>query len=408
MFENDLDFLLENFDKPDILMEGYVGKTKNLVEIEKTFEVMIKKYGSKDFFENARMKLNDCPEKKKIERLLEKEFGFASVDILIRPSALPNAMTLPMGYVLREGTGMPKAPTLHGQKWYDTSHTYMALLWMFTEDFNGQFTAGELTAMILHEVGHNFDITISHFLADILFWSFCISHGDILTPIFRQPIFKFVMEIQKFIDSIFPVRVILNTIEMYHKLYSIVAGPFSVFQTILGIAYRFVTEPISTPLNMLTGFGQEKFSDSFAVAYGYGPETISMMHKFDTIMMTTNKNAFIDTYTWIGRIAPTILLMLVDPHPECQTRAKLALEDLEKAANDRSIPPKMRAAIKRDYVAAKKTYDAFLQVEPDKQDAIALRLSRKFKEFAFNGKIDIRSYLYSASAMDTSNFRSSR
>ena len=402
MFD-DLDFLLETFEP---VAEGYVGKTKNILEIERLLGVMIKKYGTTNIIENSRMTLDACPEKKKIEELVKKEFGFGHVTIVIKPQAIINAFTIPSGFIMRDlAAGMPQEATKHGDRWYDEKHQYVFYMAFYTEDFNGTFTPGELTAMLLHEIGHNFDVSTAYWFADCMFWGLCIGTGLFFMPAFKQTIGILIYSIDHMLDYIFPVRVVRNIIEIGKRYLSIAMGPFKVIDYLMAVGGQFAHDPVGTASSMLTGFGMEKFSDSFAAAYGYGPETISLMDKLDKVYMTTKMGSAIDTYTWIGQLAPTFLLMFIDPHPENQTRAKMVLEDLQKASSDKNVPPQIRKMMYKDYQLAKKTYDAYLQVEPDKKDAVAVRLSRHFKDFAFGGKIDLRSYLFSASALQNGGWR---
>jgi hypothetical protein len=162
-----------------------------------------------------------------------------------------------------------------------------------------------------------------------------------------------------------------------------------------------IANPISAATDVVVGMGEEKFADPFVTAYGYGAEHISLMDKLDTYYITRDKNFIFDTWTWAGSIAPTILCLLIDPHPEAQTRARLALDDLNKLRQNPTLPKHMRASVERDYERCKEAYDLFVQVEPNKRDAIALRFSREFKENVLSGKLDLRQYLYTTSAVQT-------
>jgi hypothetical protein len=125
------------------------------------------------------------------------------------------------------------------------------------------------------------------------------------------------------------------------------------------------------------------------------------MDKLDTKYITRDKNFIFDTWTWAGSIAPTILCMLIDPHPEAQTRARLALDDLNRLRQSPLLPKHMKASVEKDYKRCKEAYDLFVQVEPNRRDSIALRFSRELKENILNGKLDLRQYLYTTSAVQT-------
>jgi hypothetical protein len=123
------------------------------------------------------------------------------------------------------------------------------------------------------------------------------------------------------------------------------------------------------------------------------------MDKLDTRYITRDKTIIADTWTWAGSIAPTIMGLLLDPHPDAQTRARMALDDLKKLAENPMLPKHIRASVKKDYENSKEAYALFCQVEPDSRDAIALRFSRNFKENMLSGKMDFRTYFYTTSAI---------
>lgn len=382
--------------------EGYVGKTQNIMKIENLFGQMIKKYGSNNIIDKSFMTLNDCKEKKEIEILIQKEFGFHSVNIVIRPRATVNAYTCSMSALMRyTTTEMPTAFTAHGQKWYDVGHSYDYFMCMYNEDFNGDLTAGELTAMTLHEIGHNFDVSTSFYVADVMLHAMCFASGAFLTPFFKHIIGKLYTQLCALLERITPAMILYNVYLTIMDIVSLVMGPFGSLTYIGQMAADIAQNPLMIP-QALPGFGKEKFADSFAAAYGYSAETISLMDKLDRLNQTTDKGRFIDTWTWSGTVAPTILYMLIDPHPEYQTRARMVLDDMKELSESKDLPPNMRANAKKEYERAKKAYDLFLQVDKDKNNGAVLRLSRNFKETYLTGKLDFRSYLFSCSALQVS------
>ena len=152
---------------------------------------------------------------------------------------------------------------------------------------------------------------------------------------------------------------------------------------------------------MLAGVGADKFADSFAAAYGYGPELISALDKEDRYFLTTNRGVLADTWTWMGDACATIVFMFINPHAENQTRARMMLDDMKKLSESKDVPPHVKKVALKDYQLCKKAYDDFLQVEKSDRDAICLRLSRNFKEEALAGKASFFSYFFSCSAIQT-------
>ena len=377
--------------------EGYVGKTKTLMEIEKTFAKMIQNYGPRSMMEKNYHDLEDCPEKKDVQDLICREFGFNSATLVIQPMALIGAGTQPMSYFLRDFTqGMPTALTLHGERYYDVAHRYDFVGYMYTELFDGRFTAGEITALLLNLIGHNFDITIMTYFADFIFWGFCLMTGNIFRPLLRNYIDKIIWKVENLLLRITPITILMNLSIELGKLFSMITGPLG-----LGRLARIINETPVFPYQMLAGVGADKFADSFAAAYGYGPELISALDKEDRYFLTTNRGVLADTWTWMGDACATIVFMFINPHAENQTRARMMLDDMKKLSESKDVPPHVKKVALKDYQLCKKAYDDFLQVEKSDRDAICLRLSRNFKEEALAGKASFFSYFFSCSAIQT-------
>lgn len=390
---------INEYQKP--VTEGYVGRTKNVAEIERLFGIMQKKYPTRDIFEKARKDLEDCPEKRMIEKLICKEFGFRSASLGVSTLRMLNSITCPRSALVRDATtGMPKGLTLHGEKWYDTQHQYDFFCIMFTENFH-VLTPGEMTALLLHEIGHCFDMCTMTYVADVFQWICCIATGpiSIFTKYFNTPIARFMYKFIDLLESITPLSILSQAYLTLNDILVMITGPFSSIQTIGSMLAGAVVNPITTATKIAAGVGQEKFADSFATAYGYGPELIHLMDKLDTRYITRDKTFVADTWTWAGSIAPTIMGLLLDPHPDAQTRARIALDDLKKLAENPMLPKNIRASVKKDYENAKEAYALFCQVEPDTRDSIALRFSRNFKENMLSGKMDLRTYFYTTSAI---------
>ena len=160
---------------------------------------------------------------------------------------------------------------------------------------------------------------------------------------------------------------------------------------------------VSNIITTGTGFNSERFSDSFATIYGYGPELISALNKFEpdiSGMVQTGDNYVMDTLSCIGTQSLSLLHMIIDPHPENQTRCKMILEDTKRLSENPNFDPKIRKILKADYEKAKKCYDAFSKQDKTKTKNVALIFSRSLKEKYFGGKIDFRSLIFRASAIE--------
>lgn len=382
-------------------MEGYVGKTKNLQRIEELFAILKKKYPSEGVFDQSRKTFEDSHEKTEIESLLCKEFGFRSACVAISSLRFLQAVSAPKSVLQRDlTTGMPRGVVAHGDKYYDVGHQYDFFMAMTNRDLI-ELSPGELTAMVLHEVGHCFDVCMMTYIGDVFHWITCISLGpfSIFGKLFNTPIVKYSIKFIGELERLTPVTILANAGLKLAELIVMLAGPLSSVRIIDDIVSGLIRNPLAYVSKVIFGFGGERFADSFATAYGYGAETISLRDKMDTRTISRDNGLIVDTWTWSGSVAPTIMAMLIDPHPEAQTRARMALDDLEHLANNKALPAKLRESAKKDHKKAKEAYELFCQVEPEQRNSIALRFSRQFKENWLSGKCDLRSYFFTCSAI---------
>jgi hypothetical protein len=383
----------------EYVSEGYVGKTKTTKAMEAVIAKMLKKYNVKGVINASRSELDDCPEKHQLESLLKQEFGFHSAEISIVSSVLPGASSYPKSILLRHNCDeMPKGLTAHGERWYDVGHGYDYYMVITTEMFSGDFTPGEIVAFILHEVGHNFDVSTMSYIGDCLYWGICFADGAILAPFIGHILAKYISKFVNFISNLTPVALFSNLAISVAKMLVQIGGPFGGL-SYFGMMVSGKAPSVRSIINMFVGFSGERFADSFTTAYGYGPELMSLIDKMDRTLQQTNKGFLVDTWTWSGSIAPTILNMLFDPHPEAQTRARLVLDDMKRLSEYPALPKNIKTAAKSEYERCKKGYDLFLQVDEDQRNGIALRFSREVKEAIFAGKCDLRTYLFNVSAV---------
>lgn len=441
-------FLMESIfnSKKDKL--HYVGKTKGLLrcetllnkivdpkignDISKAYFDMVnsgklsKRNGEKvsneiadSYKRSASTKINASKELKEVEKILCKEFGFKELYINVLPIKQTQAMTIFPSFLIRDiQGGMPNYLTSDNkERYYDYSHENVCLVTVFIEFFNGKFTGGEILAVILHEIGHNFDVSLLSYINDIVAIPFTLLMGKpelkekpiqfligyfggkTLFPRLGGLINKFINEIEDILE-LKPLLVIYNIYLEYTSFISKFLDTFKIYDNIQRFIYSL--HMFRNPLYLANSLGsvqQEVFSDSFATVHGYGPELISSFNKLTEVLrITKTKSVFLDTWTWAGATAG-LLIQCISNHPEDQTRARLILDDMKKLSENETFPPKVKAMIKKDYELTKKAYDNYIEVDPDHKKAIAERFTRYFKEKILFGKMDLRTYFTLNSAI---------
>lgn len=385
----DLDYSPESLD---IALEGYVGKTKETERIEKACKAICDQYKGSGIVGTSLAKIHDSREIRDIERAIEDLTGFRKVSIIVANTTDVSDMgTVPGSMCVKAVMNkFPSMPTAHGKRYYDESHGYYCYIALPAGLF-AEFEPDECTAWILHEVGHNFDHTMTCWLFDLYLWAITLPSGPFsaLLNVYRTEYNMAIDTIVRVLDYI-PIWPLFNNFvgETIRHL-DMLLGPLGVYSTIYRLLNHACKYPTSTTIGMLT-VHQETFADSYVNSMGYGDAMIRAINKMDTRDYSTRTNPLFELWTGSGKAACAILLMFMDPHPEAQTRAKNILNDMKRVAEDKNVPPQMRKAIKADYERQKKAYDDFLKVDPDERNGVITRFARRFKESLFGGRVDFR------------------
>jgi Zn-dependent protease with chaperone function len=392
--------------------EGFVGKTKNIEAITKNFKVLVDKYKDigEDIIKVATTDINNSKEIRNIEQLIEEEFGFGTAVVFVENTVMANAMTFPKSAMLRKlSNDMPEAPLGHGGRYYDKNHSYFFTVNITARLFS-LLTAEELTAILLHEIGHNFDITLSCYILDIIGWICCLPVGALKTTALDTLLHKLLgpyigagkFWILKLLDAMVIPAILGNLFLTVHNGIKHVLGPLGATTELVENVVNQINSNgagnflAQIPVSGL-GVGREKFADSFANSYGYGPSLISALDKMEQNKMVMNRGSFVEAWTWSGQAIIVPVMMLLDPHPETMSRCHMIMEDARKASEDPRMPAKLRAVAKENYKQCVKAYKYYKDM-PDRENS-ALKFSRNLKDRIFGGRMDIRTYLYTMSAM---------
>lgn len=378
-----------------ILREAYYGKQKELIEIENLIEDMRKRImGQKDFnlytgtFSQQGIytyvgELSYDKNIPKINRLFEKVFGFHSFGLSIIPSNSINAFTYPVGAKLDSGhlfdINKIKNFTIvdrHGMRFKPDnnlcvlSYIYSGLI------FNPRFTASEILAIILHEIGHNFADAVSPIVAVNNCALLTMQLGLMILNIFQG---LFSVAIMRGIDmglngTNFMSEMITkgtnmlttfstnNLTKQYFTLFSGIHGLVQDIRNmimpviaIIQLPYRYMDILMQKAMNLLMHFSgkhNERIADNFATSYGYGAELSSALSK-----MELEPNGMIEKEVQkycplLGAIVSTPLellrftLMILDVHPFAGERVKNQLDTLKyELKNAKNLDPKVKKDI---------------------------------------------------------------
>ena len=397
----DTDFMLQP------TTEGYVIKSKYIAEMEKCVTALhdsVKNASELELSIKASA-LSTNPNVKELELLLQKEFGFGWIDINIDASAYINAVTVPNSAIIGKITrSIPQLPVEHGGRYYDSNHERFVFI-NFTAGTIAKLEPDEIMAIMLHEIGHVFDITLTTFLVDLVLWILAASNG--VGAIFGRIIepLKTLITLKglQWLDYLIIPAILKNLLFIGNTALSKVLGPLGGVTQIASICTTAMQNFSLKSFVPFANFAGERFADSFVTAYGYGDALIRALDKVDQKSYSTGTNKFFEVWSWSGGALIVPLMILIDPHPETQTRCKMILEDCEKAMKDPTMPKKMRPIAQQRYKIAKKAYENYLAMPDEEQANAGARFARATKEKLFGGKLDFRSYIFKLSAALTKN-----
>lgn len=403
---DDIPVLTDEGIPKEILAEAYKGKSKQLLELEKmigenrkkyygTFKVGGGYYTDKDFV--------------KIGDKIAKIFNFKVVDFNIMNDPTLNACTIPAGFSLAISQNIGNAIVTDSKENMYFKYNSLSTVIRVTSGLwtNKTFTDGEITAAILHEVGHNFQHKVNSGLRAyavcmvlLRFINFIrnLCSGHIISGIKRflsqEPVI--VVAVNKFVkDSGLGFIVnIYGGITGFFKLINmeasqlIIRGGFGIPETIISVA-RAVEGNIMNPfdglfniINSVAGKGGENIADTWTTEHGYGPELTSFFLKMSLDPNASPSGTFVEKlskklplydniYTLFTM--PCILLSwLLDPHPRDSRRIQNVVFELEKNLEKSDVTPAMKKEIKKQIKEVKEIVDSYTEIKSP-IDGMALR-----------------------------------
>lgn len=368
-----------------IINEAYYGKTKEIKKIEAKIGEIKDKYGS---YKNQ-MKANTSKEKEELEDLFCDAFGFTCCSFHIDPEMTYNACTIPISssvfdfrdfrkYIVSDGKGI---------KYKKEANIYLIVKITKGLMFSSIFTPAEITAVLLHEVGHNFQSAMS---AKAIYLNIPTKVLNLLqAPIamivypqagpFRNKYTDIVKSIEKnhkqFADCYWFIKNIIKTVQgvglgvLLAILDAIdMTNPAGVIANIP----RIILSKLINPANILVLPGEyvgESVSDAFVTVYGYSVELTSAFSKMKEdsygILPTKVYRSLgaIGAYYDLINLPARLIGILFDPHPNDISRLKSQVEYLEEELLKNEKNPKMKREIQVQINEINKNIDKFLDME---------------------------------------------
>ena len=249
---------------------------------------------------------------------------------------------------------------------------------------------------MLHEIGHDFDASYWHFVADVFYFAMnpmnVIVQAILKSPIVVKNVMQNINKATLWLsEHIPPFKLINNAIEGL----ALQIAPFFNTRKILALPYMLMNASI-LPLS-LKGYAAEKFADSFATSYGYGEPLSRALNKIENeeyskIAKSMQDSKILNIGHDFNKTLVRIIFYGLDVHPDNAARAQHQLNKLRRDIKDPNLSPKIR----KELEAQIKTMENFIDNvmtsnEYAKEKGLYFTvLFNKITMKTFNGKCDPR------------------
>lgn len=391
---NDFDYLNES-SAGDYFREAYYGKRKELIECEDLFnDILIK------FLKSPYDNINKYPENIKINELLKRFFGVNYVGIYWSRSEMPDARTIVNSHVIQIAKGDSlRNKTTDGFR--DISGNEKIVIQISKGLLKlDNITGAHMMAVILHEIGHNFDNTpfrAINFLLTILSTDGAnIVREMVSSNVMKRGMFTLKTIPDRVIQAIKPLSFISSNLGRFNKK---VTGSINYLlspMSTLALAPALILSP-SLHIHGIFAKKSEDYADSFATSYGYGKELNEVLIIIQTNVFSV-KDVFLKTPLTsflydLGVVNGELISNMLGRHGSSQERLKKSIIKLEKDLNSSDYPAEMKSALTQEIDDMKKLYISYIKSNDDEKLVMAATV-RTFIDEMFDGRTDLISKIF--------------
>lgn len=409
--------VLDESNAMKIVNEAYFGKTKEVLAIEQAVHDLRAPY-IQDINQNFNIHtylptIDADPNHKKLCDAICDAFGFGDAIISIHNTAVPLMSTNSTSMCIDLSTRDMKrsylqASTKNGFKYNKKSDIIFVMSIPTGMLVSKDFTDAEITAAILHEVGHNFapamsrgmaaynvfpivpyiSLTVSS-LANLLIPDINCNRGidnpnvavSTMSTIATSAILNSNKghKIRKNIDDY--VDKAMDTVAKKYpglvKAYGLTRGGIALAMSILRsygksllvLLLQYPLAPITIAKTLASriakplGYENEKFADAFATSYGYGEELTSFLVKINSYQ-SDFADIIYDEIPFVSALKEAYMLPLntvinaIDEHPSDAARAKATVKYLQREiATNKTMKSSTKKKLQEEINNIEKIYD---------------------------------------------------
>ena len=372
--------------------EAYVGK-KGVEELFRIFSEFRTKYRDRPFT----TEMNRSEDLIRFNRTTEKIFGFNKFAMYVSTTmGVTNAFTIPFSTSWDRDMSKNENPVIsskNGFKFKEGTDLTGVVFITYELFRHKDFTDGEVFAIVLHEIGHNFTFALHNQIAIYTHVRKHITSFKIIlytalstvVPLLTIPTIQYALATSSVVkeswvrlDERFrkqgslPFRALqwtLKSLGTYSNLlYNFYQGLNFLFnilnpigQAIAGFMFNLQKSINSIIMNILEhvltpnyDYKNEQISDNFATFYGYGAELSSGLKKLDygnkglTILDFTQEVPILSAINDLVSLVQTLPIHMIDEHPMVPARIKAQLDFIENELEKNKLDPLVLAQLKRD------------------------------------------------------------
>jgi hypothetical protein len=286
-----------------------------------------------------------------------------------------------------------------GHGFYDTNHQckiiVMISVGMLLERLN--LTGSELTAIVLHEIGHNFDDwgyakpneLMKEWLEEYGMQEAAVVYNN------RIKMYNYNQDKKKY-DAIYDSQMKRDKDRAKYNRNSENAEADSeiVLSVGLGLTIENLKGILLSPFKQIKNLSEtkgEEFADSFAAMYGYGPELISSFRKMNAWEQSFQPSQSSKKDTIIRNFKDLmceIYITMYDVHGTDQARCKKLIIKIEHDIKSGDYPPDLKDDLLQELDGLKSEYNQIINSGPG-----IIRRWRQFVSIVFRGNPNITKFV---------------
>lgn len=323
-------------------------------------------------------------EAKELEEAVKDTFGFKKVRIYWSNQPALGGMgpyTRPGAVIIHSAsTGITYGTNKKG--FYDSQHELMVYIQMdqnLVTDCN--LTPREMTAILLHEIGHNFDYSPATIFEAWYGFLQVIMSGkiqNILTYAVRTGVQEYGRDVTMFISNAHDY--LLNVIPVFGRMVRAIGKvSFNITKFIMALLSP-VTAVVSVPTYLLlcpfsylsNFFARKKevYSDSFAAAYGYAAEIGTALEKINVAMNINHNGERVGPMTFFYDLTlfqAEVIAFAMGGHRTNQQRMISMLDAMKTDLKDPNLPADVKKDLQKKVDDAEKVYREISNLDNDQR-----------------------------------------